>query len=550
MSESPLKITPLGGLGEIGLNCQIWEYADSAVMIDCGLMFPDDHYLGVDVLIPHFQAVRAAAHKLKAIILTHGHEDHIGALPWILPELKGIKIYGSRFTLALVKNKLEEYGLAKSVEFCAVQGGDAMAVDDIIFHFIPVCHSIPEGLGLAVETPVGRVIHSGDFKIDPEPLDGYKTDLAAFRDFAGPDGAALLLADSTNVLRDGRSITEARVRESLRRVFEQARDRIVVTLFSSHIQRIQEVMDLAEEYGRAVVISGKSLASNIDIASSLGLCKLPKDFHNAYFGIPDLPGNRMVLIVTGAQGEPLSALARMVFGGHKQLAIMQGDTVIMSSRVIPGNARPISRMINEIYRLGGEVYYESSHPVHASGHAHRDELAEMLEAVRPRLFIPIHGEYQHLVMHGRLAQEHGVKPDNVITLEDGKPIAIYRDHFELLAPVPVDYTLVDGKGVGDVGASILKERRIMGDEGIVIVSLVLDEDTLEPLQAPEIVSCGFIYGQYLSHILEDAKCLVLDELEAKQPPAKMRENMRASLRNFFRHVIKRDPVVIPIINLV
>ena len=314
MNEPYLNITPLGGLGEIGLNCQLWETSGGVVMVDCGLMFPDDAHLGVDVVIPHFGAVSGIKDKLLGIVLTHGHEDHIGALPWIVPEIKGTRIYGSRFTLALVEHKLREREILDWVELCPVDINTVLPLGDLTFHFFPVCHSIPEGFGLGVETPVGRVVHSGDFKIDPHPLDATGTDLNLFRNFAGPDGARLLLSDSTNIVREGRSLTEREVKDSLDKIFAKAEGRIVITLFSSHIQRIQEVFDLAREHGRTVVISGKSLANNIEMARDLGIAKLPPSFFNAHNGVPDLPDDQIVLVVTGAQGEPLSALSRMVLG--------------------------------------------------------------------------------------------------------------------------------------------------------------------------------------------------------------------------------------------
>lgn len=549
MTESFVQITPLGGLGEIGLNCQLWEYDGNVVMIDCGLMFPDDSHLGVDVLVPHFDAVRAIKNKLSGIILTHGHEDHIGALPWILPELKGTRLFGSRFTLALVEHKLKEHELLHHVELCPVNSRDILELGDFKFHFFPVCHSIPHGFALGVETPVGRFIHSGDFKIDPDTPDGHNTELEDFYQFAGPTGARLLLSDSTNVLREGRSLTEKKVKASLEQVFATAAGRIVITLFSSHIQRIQEVFDLARAYGRSVIISGKSLANNIDIATSLGYAVLPPEFYNAFNGLPeDVPPEKTVLIVTGAQGEPLSALSRMVWGGHRQLSIRTGDTVIMSSRVIPGNTRAIAKLINEMYRLGANVLYEGSHSVHASGHAYREELKEMLLAVRPQLFVPIHGEYQHLIMHGKLAEECGIAPGNVIILEDGQPLRVYADTFSLGQRIPVDCTLVDGKGVGDVGTTVLRERRILGDEGIVIVSIVVDQATGSVLHGPELISRGFVFEQQLSHVLEDAKCLVLDELEAGMPVGELKENIKISLRRFFRRVLERDPIIVPVIS--
>ncbi|MDR0816451.1 MAG: ribonuclease J [Desulfovibrio sp.] len=546
-----LTITPLGGLGEIGINCQLWEGASGVVMVDCGLMFPDDAHLGVDVVIPHFGAVSGIKDKLLGIVLTHGHEDHIGALPWLVPELRGARIYGSSFTLALVEHKLREHEILDWVELCPVNAGTVLDLGDLTFHFFPVCHSIPECFGLGVETSVGRIIHSGDFKIDPHPLSGTGTDLQMFRDFAGPKGARLLLSDSTNVMRDGRSLTEREVKESLAGIFDAAKGRIVITLFSSHIQRIQEVFDLAAERGRTVVISGKSLAGNIDTARALGLVKPPAAFSNAHTGVPDFPDEKLVLMVTGAQGEPLSALSRMVLGGHRQLCIHKGDTVVMSSRMIPGNAKAISRLINEMYRLGAEVLYESVHAVHASGHAHSEELRDMLLAVRPELFVPVHGEYQHLVKHGRLAQRCGVAPDNIVLLENGQPLTLMPDAFRLEARVPVECTLVDGKGVGDVGFAVLKERRILGDEGMVVVVLVMDAETGSVLHGPEIISKGFVFGQRYRHLLEDAKCLVLDEIKsARGRSDRMQDNIRSSLRRFFKRVLERDPVVVAIISAV
>ncbi len=550
MNEPYLNITPLGGLGEIGLNCQLWETSGGVVMVDCGLMFPDDAHLGVDVVIPHFGAVSGIKDKLLGIVLTHGHEDHIGALPWIVPEIKGTRIYGSRFTLALVEHKLREREILDWVELCPVDINTVLPLGDLTFHFFPVCHSIPEGFGLGVETPVGRVVHSGDFKIDPHPLDATGTDLNLFRNFAGPEGARLLLSDSTNIVREGRSLTEREVKDSLDKIFAKAEGRIVITLFSSHIQRIQEVFDLAREHGRTVVISGKSLANNIEMARDLGIAKLPPSFFNAHNGVPDLPDDQIVLVVTGAQGEPLSALSRMVLGGHRQLEIRKGDTVVMSSRMIPGNAKAISRLINEMYRIGAEVLYESVHAIHASGHGQREELRDMLEAVRPTLFVPVHGEYQHLVKHGRLAVECGVEQDNVILLEDGLPLTLLKDSFRLEQRVPVECTLVDGKGVGDVGYAVLKERRILGDEGMVIVVLVVDSETGSILHGPEMISKGFVFEQHYSHLLEDAKCLVLDEIEAARPGqlGRLQEGIRSSLRRFFRRVLERDPVVVPVIS--
>ena len=552
MTQTPgnfLTITPLGGLGEIGLNCQLWETPRGVVMVDCGLMFPDDSHLGVDVIIPSLDSVLAVRGRFLGVVLTHGHEDHIGALPWLIPHLKGVHVYGSAFTLALVEHKLKERGLQEHAVLTPVTADTVLTLGDLRFRFLPVCHSIPDGFALGVESPVGSVLHSGDFKIDPEPLFDAGTDMRLFKDFAGERGVRLLLSDSTNAEREGHTLSEREVREELGKVFAAAPGRVVITLFSSHIHRIRAVFELANRYGRSVVISGKSLANNIEKARELGLLPVPSEFFNAYHAVPDLPDEKLVLLVTGAQGEPLSALARMVQGEHRQLAIKLGDTVVMSSRMIPGNARAITRLINDMYRLGAEVYHEKVRDIHASGHAHREELRAMIEAVRPRLFVPIHGEYRHLVMHARLARECGVPPECAVILENGEALTLLPTGIRREEKVPVHYTLVDGKGVGDVGTLVLKERHILGGEGMVLVVLVRDGESGSVLHGPQMISKGFVFHQRFEHLLEDAKCLVLDQLEENRGagPEKLGEGIRASLRRFFRRILDRDPVIVPII---
>ncbi|MBQ7739200.1 MAG: ribonuclease J [Desulfovibrionaceae bacterium] len=550
MENSYLKITPLGGLGEIGLNCQLWETEHGVVMIDCGIMFPSDELLGVDLLIPHFGAVNEVRDRVCCIILTHGHEDHIGALPWLVPLLKGVRIYGSDFTLALVEHKLLEHNVLDYVELVRCDWQTVIEAAGMRFHFFPVCHSIPQGFALGVETEVGKIIHSGDFKIDPAPLSGPGTDLAALKAFAG-DNLRLLFSDSTNVGRLGHSLTEREVRDSLANIFAKARGRIIITLFSSHIQRIQEVFDLATKFGRTVVITGKSLATNIDIAKSLDLVDPPNDFYNAHYELPNLPDDQVVIVATGAQGEPFSALARMTYGAHKDLEIHEGDTVLMSSRIIPGNTTAIIRLINAMYHKGAEVLYEGIHSIHASGHAHREELRALIETLKPELFVPVHGEFQHLVKHLQLARECGVAPDNCIFLEDGLPLVLYPTGYELDDPVPVECTLVDGKGVGDVGNQVLRERRLLGAEGLVIVVLVFDAESGIVLKGPEILSKGFTFTTH-NYLLEDAKCLVLDEIENLDSIDEqvLTEQIRLSLRRFFRNVLGREPVIVSVISFV
>ncbi len=541
-----VSLIPLGGLGEIGQNCMVLESRETMVLIDCGLMFPDDFLLGVDVVIPRFDYILNNKDKLKAVILTHGHEDHIGALPWLLPYIDA-PVYGSRFTLKLVGNKLKEFNLLDYISLKQVEAYESLDLGEFTFHFFPVCHSIIGGWGLGIETPVGKIVHTGDFKLDPEPLDGHYTDLDAFARFSR-DGVRLLLSDSTNVEREGRALTEKEVMESLRNIFVQAQGRILVTLFSSHIQRMQEVFDLAREFGRQVAVSGKSLVSNIEMAMEEGFLRVdPKDYCSLE-SIADLDDSRTVLLLTGSQGEPLSALTRLALGEHRQLRVKSGDTVLMSSRIIPGNTKAINKVINNLYRLGAEVYYEKVRAIHASGHAHKEELRTMLQTVEPMGFVPIHGEYRHLFKHAALAKEQGVAPEKSIILEDGDPITLFEDTVRLEDRIPAESILVDGKGVGDVGHAVLKERHILGEEGLVIVVLVISEQSGELIMGPRILSRGFIFEEHYDHILEDAKCLLLDVFDDIPPgeTKKLEDKSRSVLRKFFRKTLGRDPIVIPL----
>ncbi|WP_291321854.1 ribonuclease J [Desulfonatronospira sp.] len=544
--DNYVTLIPLGGLGEIGQNCMVLETSRTMVIIDCGLMFPDDFLLGVDVVIPRFDYVLKNRQKLGAVILTHGHEDHIGALPWLLPYVD-VPVYGSRFTLKLVENKLQEFNLLEYTRLKVVNQQTPLTVGDLTFNFFPVCHSIIEGFGMGIETPVGRMVHTGDFKLDPEPLDGHFTDLEAFADFSR-QGVRLMLSDSTNVEREGYALTEREIKESLGTVFSEAQGRILVTLFSSHIQRMQEIFDLAREYGRRVAVSGKSLASNIEMAMQEGFMRVGSETYCSLDEIRDVEDSRTVLLLTGSQGEPLSALTRLALGEHRQLKVKPGDTVLMSSRIIPGNTKAITRVINNLYRLGAEVYYEKVRAIHASGHAHKEELKAMLKTVNPKFFIPVHGEYRHLIKHAALARECGVAPERSLIIENGQPVTFLEDVIRLEEKIQSDSILVDGKGVGDVGHTVLKERHILGGEGLVIVVMVISESTGELVMGPRIMSRGFIFEQQYDHILEDAKCLLLDVFENVPPGEikKLEEKIRSTLRKFFRKILGRDPIVVPL----
>ena len=547
MNEPHVTLTPLGGLGEIVRNCMALETPDSLVLIDCGLMFPDDYLLGVDVVIPCLDFIIERQEKLKGIILTHGHEDHIGALPWLMKQVRA-PLYSSEFTLALVRRKLEEHGLADTLDLRPVKGRETVTLGEFTFHFFRVCPSIIEGFGLGIETPIGKIFHTGDFKIDRNPMDGHATDLEGIEAFAR-DGVKLLFSDSTNVEREGFALTEREIKSSLNEIVKNSQGRILVTLFSSHIQRIQEIFDLAGEYGRKVAISGKSIASNTEIARELGHLTFSRDNYCELEDLPGLKDSEVVLILTGSQGEPLSALSRLSRGEHRQLNVHKGDTVIMSSRFIPGNTKAITKVINDLYRLGAEVLYKKVQAIHASGHAHKEELKIMLKTVAPKFFIPVHGEYRHLLKHTALAQECGVVPERTLLLEDGHPITFYQDSIRLEEAIKVESLLVDGKGVGDVGQTVIKERQILGGEGLVIVVLVIDPGRRGIVLGPQILSKGFIFEQHLSHVLEDAKEIVLDVYENIDPrdTRKLKERIRSSLRRFFKKLLGRDPVVVPLV---
>ncbi len=546
-----VTLTPLGGLGEIGLNCMTLASPEGTVMLDCGLMFPSDYHLGVDIIIPRFDSILQDKERLQGMVITHGHEDHIGALPHLLAQVKA-PVYASPFTLALIEHKLKEHNLHGRVPLIPVLPEEPLSLAGCTFHFFPVCHSIIDGYAVGIETPVGSILHTGDFKIDPDPLEGPGTNLDLFRAFAGPGGVRLLLSDSTNIERDGHSLTERQVLESLRRFFGESRGRIIVTLFSSHIQRIQEVFDCAAETGRSVAVNGRSLVNNIEMAFDLGRLRPPPGLFLDPASMPALPDEEVVLLVTGSQGEPLSVLSRIARGDHKQLAIHKGDTVIMSSRLIPGNTTAVTALINTLYRQGAEVYYEAVRAIHASGHAHREELTAMIDAVRPEYFVPVHGEYRHLVKHRRLAAQQGVAEDKALILEDGQPITLTTDGVRFEEPIEAESILVDGKGVGDVGQAVLKERHLLGDEGMVVVVLVLNGATWDVLHGPEVLSKGFVFEQQFSHVLEDARCVVLDVLEDTEPGDvdKLQEKVRPALRRFFRKIVGRDPVIVPVVTVI
>ncbi|NQU14568.1 MAG: ribonuclease J [Desulfobacteraceae bacterium] len=545
-----IKVIPLGGLGEIGCNMMAIQDDNYILVVDVGIMFPDDYMLGVDLVIPNFQYLRENRARVKAIILTHGHEDHIGAMPFLLKEIC-VPVFGTSFTLELLREKLKEHHLPNPPDLFKVRPGDATQLGPFKVEYIAVNHSIVDGVGLAIETDEGTIIHSGDFKIDSTPVDSQFTDLGRFAHF-GEKGVLALFSDSTNAEKEGFTLSEREVSRTLEDLFRACQGRLILASFASNMTRIQQVVNLAVQFGRKVVFNGKSMLTNIGIAKQEGFINIPEDVEISESQINQFPDRHITVITTGSQGEPMSALTRMAQGHHKRITIKPADTVILSSRFIPGNEKAITSTINNLYRMGAEVVYEKVSEIHTSGHARREELKLMLNLVKPRFFIPIHGEYRHLVKHAQLALETGMDKDRVIIAEDGDIISFENQELRMKGHVHTGRIFVDGKGVGDVEEMVLRDRRRLSRHGMVVVLLALGKDTAETVYGPEIISKGFVFEDETGSILEDAKCIVLEVLDELDPSSPIEwtgveMDIRRRLKRFFQSVIERRPLIIPVI---
>ena len=545
-----LKVIPLGGLGEIGLNMMVIEHGPDLLIVDAGLMFPNDYMPGIDLVIPDFTYIRQNKEKIRALVLTHGHEDHIGAIPFFLKEFP-VPVFGTSFTLGLLKAKLKEHHLPEKAELREIRAGDITQLGPFNVEYISVNHSIVDGVGLAIDTPEGVILHSGDFRIDPTPVDSQFTDLIRFAHF-GEKGVLAFFSDSTNAEKEGYTLSEKDVRKTLDDLFRTCQGRLVVASFASNITRIQQVISLAAKFGRKIVFNGKSMITNVGIAKEQGFIHIPEDSEISERQINQFPDQEILIITTGSQGEPMSALTRMARGKHKGIEIKSGDTIILSSRFIPGNEKAITSVINRLYRLGADVVYEKVSDIHTSGHARREELKLMLSLVKPRYFVPIHGEYRHLVKHAQIASEMGMADERILIAEDGDVICFENLQMQLEKPVPFGRILVDGKGVGDIGETVLRDRRKLGGHGMVIILLIVDEETGETIYGPEIISRGFVFDDQGQFILEDAECIVLevlDELDRPSPVdcAKVESEIRKRLKRFFYKVIERSPLITPVI---
>jgi len=546
----PLKIIPLGGLGEFGLNMMLLECGGAAIAIDCGLMFPGADLLGIDLVIPDGSYLLENKQNLKGIVLTHAHEDHIGALPYILKHLS-VPIFGTRLTLGLLDNKLREHHLEDTADIREITAGQLWELAPFQLEGIRVTHSLMDCLALAIETPVGTVIHTGDFKIDNTPMEGEMFDFQRFAAY-GEKGVLLLLSDSTNVERAGYTPSEREVGTNLEQIFQGSTGKILVSTFSSSIPRIQQVVDISERCGRRVILSGRSMIRNSQIASELGYLRLPRSFMTENERWQELPPERLTFLTTGSQGEPLSVLHRVALDDHKSIKVESGDTVILSSKFIPGNEKTISNLINHLYRRGAEVHYEKVSEIHVSGHASQEELKTMLQLTRPRYFVPIHGEYRHLVRHRRLAQDVGVPEENCFILEDGDVLELSAHNARKINPIPVGRVFVDGKGVGDVEDVVIRDRRHLSEDGMVLAVMAIHQQSGELVAGPDLISRGFVRDEEGEEILEQARKVVLETLsginrEARTDPAELQEEVRKALRRYFRKRLERRPVVLPYI---
>jgi ribonuclease J len=512
-------------------------------------MFPEDYMLGVDYVIPDMGYLFQNKNRVRAIVLTHAHEDHIGALPYLLREIQA-PVYGTAFTLGMVRHKLEEHDLLRAVSFHEIRPGQELVIAPFSFSFIRVHHSVLDGVGMAIDTPYGLIVHTGDFKISDSTIAGLETDMDSFARF-GKKGVLALLSDSTNVEREGRTPSDARVQKSLENIVLSSPGRVIVALFASNVSRIQQVINIIKSGRRKILFNGRSIELSVRIARDLNLLHVPENMEIFLEDIDAYPEEEVMILTTGSQGEPMSALARMSTGIHKQIKVKPGDTVVLSSKFIPGNEKAIAKIINNLFRRGANVIYEKISDIHVSGHAFRDELKMMIETVRPRYFIPIHGEYRHLYHHSQLAAECGIARDNVLLAEDGD-VVVFEEHGARISErIPTSRVLVDGKGIGDVGRLVLKERRLLSEEGMVAVTMAIDEDTGFIIYGPEIVSKGFVFETETGHIIEDAKCVVLeivdDAVDLPHPADVIRRRLPGALREHFSFTIKRRPVILPFI---
>lgn len=548
--KEKVKVIPLGGVNEIGKNMTVIEYKNEIIVIDCGLMFPEEEMFGIDIVIPDISYLLKNKNKVKGIVLTHGHEDHIGALPYVLKQLN-VPVYGTRLTLGIVETKLKEHGILSDCTLKVVNYNDVVTFGDISVEFIKNSHSIADSCSLAIHTPLGIILHTGDFKVDYTPIDGVVMDFARLAEL-GRQGVVLLLADSTNVERQGYTMSERTVGDTFQKIFNETRGRIIVATFASNIHRIQQIIDAAVKYKRKVAISGRSVENIVEVASNLGYLKIPEGLFISIDDINKYPDHKIVIITTGSQGEPMSALARMSVSEHKKVEIQRGDLVIISATPIPGNEKFISRVINQLFKKGANVVYESLADIHVSGHACQEELKLIHTLIKPKYFMPVHGEYRHLKQHSLLAQKLGMDEDNIFITDIGQVLEITHDGARINGNVTAGQVLVDGLGVGDVGNIVLRDRKHLSQDGILTVVVTIERESGKVIAGPDIISRGFVYVRESEDLIEESKKIVkkvLDECLSKQIKdwATIKSSIKDELKAYLYEKTKRNPMILPII---
>ena len=541
----PLRIIPLGGLGEIGKNMMVYQYGEEYLVVDAGLMFPENDMLGVDYLIPDIQFLRERRQKIRGIVITHGHEDHIGSIQHFLEDIQ-VPIYATPLTRGLLEVKLTRHGLLSKVELVTVQAGEVVQIGPFRVEFFHVCHSIPDCVGIGIQTPAGLIVHSGDYKFDHTPVDGWPTDYAKLAEFSRR-GVLALLANSTNSESSGWTPSEMVVGEALDHVFREAKGRIIIASFASLISRIQQVADVAERHGRKLAFVGPSMVDNVKIARKLGYLNIGDSQVINIEQARNAPDAEVVVMCTGAQGEPTSILGRLSVGAYRQFEIKQGDTVILSSRPIPGNEENIHRTINRLFQNGANVLYEAIAPVHVSGHANQEEIKLLLNLVRPKYVIPIHGELRHLKQHARLAEQVGIPAENIAVIENGQVIEFVDGAMRLAERVPASYMFVDGSSVGDVDSDVVRQRELLSRGGMVLISVVLNKEDGRLLTLPGVVSKGFILENESEDIFNQVRQRVAETVKISTN-GDLQKNIEQAARNFLYEETHRRPMVFVIIS--
>lgn len=549
-NKSKVKVIPLGGLGEIGKNITAIEYGNEIIIIDCGLTFPEVDMYGVDLVIPDITYLVNNKEKVKGFVLTHGHEDHIGALPYALKQLN-VPVYGTKLTLGLVEHKLKEHSMLSDCTLNVVQHGDIVKTDNLQIEFIRVSHSIPDACALAIHTPQGIIVHTGDFKVDYTPIDGKLINIERFSKL-GAEKVLLLMADSTNVEREGYTVSERVIGENLTKIFGQAQGRVIVASFASNIHRIQQIINSSMHYGRKIAFSGRSMVNISAVARELGYLNLPDENIITLDEINNYPPEKVTIITTGSQGEPMSALARIASATHKQISIVPGDLVIISASPIPGNEKFISRVINELFRKGAKVIYKALEEIHVSGHACQEELKLMHQLVKPKFFMPVHGEYRHQKQHGLLAERLGMEKSNIFLLESGQILELTSKTARKSGKVPTGAIMVDGLGVGDVGNIVLRDRKHLGEDGILTVVVTIEKETCTVISGPDIITRGFIYMKESEELLKEIREVVKKELDKCMDDkivewVVIKSNIKGCLSQFLYNKIRRRPLILPII---